>query len=967
MWIVNCILLVIGTVAAVCGISFYIRNKAASSHIRFYILAYGISSAVWCIFFGLIGFCDDFAVCNILRKLGDLGVIGFLITEAYLVTDVSGTSQKIARLFRGISVVTGIVDYLAFSQDNVDTFVREGVWTTWVPDPARALNRSIHSAYVVLTFLILFSFALLWLKNNKAKRLRRFLLLVFAANFNILFFSIPDTLLPAFGRSAIPTSGIGGAVCAIVMWYGATELGSFDIRTGNIKERLFDFIETGVIVLDVDRKVSMMNRYSGNCLKSLETPRDGLRDFFDLSEEEEEKAFRSSADEVYAERLWSRDRDRAYSVRLSAVKDNFREIFCYLCVFVDVTEEVDAVKKFEIASQAKSRFLAQMSHEIRTPINAVLGMNEMILRESEDEEILSYAGNIDSAGTTLLSLINSILDFSKIEDGKMEIVPVQYDTAGFINDLYQSIIQRADAKGLAFVMDVDGKLPCTLRGDDVRFSQVIMNLLTNAVKYTEKGSVTLSLKVSEKRGEKLAIAVSVKDTGIGIREEDRERLFESFERLDEVRNHSIEGTGLGISIVTNLLALMGSELRVDSIYGEGSVFSFEIEQQIIDDTPIGDYEKRLKESKVRRNKEDIIHAPGARILVVDDNDMNLKVAKNLLKLCGIKSEEAVSGEKTIEYMSRNTYDIVFLDHMMPGMDGIETLHRLTEAGLVPDETVMIALTANAVVGAREIYLNEGFADYLSKPIEIKNLVELLRKYLPGEAYQQPEGQEPGQADQTGPGTKDAGPAGPESQGADPTVSEAKVADQAGQEAQGDNQAGSELQEPGQTGQEESRVQKEGKASDDDTGIMDVSRKEAADVTEYLSEEEKEPDTSANKGTLDRESLQRGGIDADLGMSYCGGESEIYELMLTEFSAGCEDKAKALDAFLEQKDWHGYKIAVHGAKSNARMIGAVQVSEMAKALEDAAQSEEETYINENHDRFLVAYRRIAEIIREGLGI
>ena len=199
---------------------------------------------------------------------------------------------------------------------------------------------------------------------------------------------------------------------------------------------------------------------------------------------------------------------------------------------MDVTEEVEAVKRYEIASHAKSRFLAQMSHEIRTPINAVLGMNEMILRESGNEDILEYAGNIDSAGNTLLSLINSILDFSKIEDGKMEIVPVEYDTASFINDLYQSIIHRADEKGLSFVMDIDGTLPCALIGDNVRFSQVIMNLLTNAVKYTEKGSVTLSLKVSGRKDKKITIGVAVKDTGIGIREEDRERLFESFEWLD---------------------------------------------------------------------------------------------------------------------------------------------------------------------------------------------------------------------------------------------------------------------------------------------------------------------------------------------------------------------------------------------------------------------------------------------------
>ncbi len=394
----------------------------------------------------------------------------------------------------------------------------------------------------------------------------------------------------------------------------------------------------------------------------------------------------------------------------------------------------EAAKRAMEAGNAKTRFLAQMSHEIRTPINAVLGMNEMILRESDQADIVEYASNIDSAGKTLLSLINSILDFSKIEDGKMEIIPVKYDTASFINELYQSVARRADAKGLSFIMDVDENLPTAMIGDNVRFSQIVMNLLTNAVKYTKKGSVSLSLRLNGMQDNKAKIAVTVKDTGIGIKEEDRERLFESFERLDEVRNHNIEGTGLGLSIVTSLLGMMGSKLSVESVYGSGSTFSFVIEQEVADATPMGDYEKRIQESKAAHDKEDILYAPGSRVLIVDDNDMNLKVARNLLKICGIKPQEALSGKETIEKMKESTFDIVFLDHMMPEMDGIETLHKLQESHLIPEETVMIVLTANAVVGAKENYLKEGFADYLSKPIEIGNLVEILKQYLPQSAY-----------------------------------------------------------------------------------------------------------------------------------------------------------------------------------------------------------------------------------------
>ncbi|MBR6223938.1 MAG: response regulator [Lachnospiraceae bacterium] len=384
------------------------------------------------------------------------------------------------------------------------------------------------------------------------------------------------------------------------------------------------------------------------------------------------------------------------------------------------------------AGKAKSQFLAQMSHEIRTPINAVLGMNEMILRESDEDNVLEYSSNIQSAGRTLLSLINSILDFSKIEDGKMEIIPVKYEIAGFINNLVNSISERAKAKSLNFDVEIDEGLPSVLYGDDVRLTQIIMNLLTNAVKYTEKGTVTFIMQTRKKTDESIDIEVLVKDTGIGIKEEDMDRLFVSFERIEEKRNHNIEGTGLGMSIVTKLLEMMDSKLLVESRYGEGSCFSFTISQKIVDTSPVGDYRKRLKTHERRNDTGKKLVADKARILVVDDNSMNLKVFKNLIKLYDIIPDMAASGAEAIEYVKKKQYDMVFLDHMMPKMDGIETLQRMKEEELLPENTVVIALTANAVSGAREEYLTAGFNDYLSKPIEIPELEKQLMAYLPSE-------------------------------------------------------------------------------------------------------------------------------------------------------------------------------------------------------------------------------------------
>ena len=381
------------------------------------------------------------------------------------------------------------------------------------------------------------------------------------------------------------------------------------------------------------------------------------------------------------------------------------------------------------ASEAKSSFLSCMSHEIRTPINAVLGMNEMILRETEDERIREYSSNIQNAGRTLLYLINSILDFSKIEEGKMEIVPVQYDTSSVINNLVVSVMERAKTKNLEFITEIDEMLPAIMLGDDVRLSQVIMNLLTNAVKYTEKGYVRFIFRTEERFDREIRLYIAVEDTGIGIREEDMSRLFQSFERLDEVKNHSIEGTGLGMSIVVNLLKLMDSEIHVDSEYGKGSKFWFVISQKVVDDTPIGDYSKRLAASR-KKGMTKSLHASSAKVLVVDDNEMNLKVAKNLLGLLGICPEITDSGYGAIDMIKEKQYDLIFLDHMMPKMDGKETLGRMKTEGLLPGNTKVIALTANAVNGARKNYLEAGFDDYLSKPIEVKQLEEILIKWLP---------------------------------------------------------------------------------------------------------------------------------------------------------------------------------------------------------------------------------------------
>ncbi|WWZ59645.1 response regulator [Butyrivibrio fibrisolvens] len=393
------------------------------------------------------------------------------------------------------------------------------------------------------------------------------------------------------------------------------------------------------------------------------------------------------------------------------------------------------------ANEAKSLFLSTMSHDIRTPMNAIIGMNEMILRKSSDDETLMYSESIRTAGNTLLGIINDILDFSKIEAGKMEIIDVDYNFVSLLNDLVNMVQRRAEEKGLSFELDVDRNIPGIMHGDEIRIKQVITNILSNAVKYTKEGGIVFSVsgQKCEDNEDYVILHVSVKDTGIGIKKEDLDRLFVAFERIEEKRNRNIEGTGLGMAIAQSFLEMMDSKLQVESEYGKGSVFSFDLKQKVVKWEPIGDFDTAFKRFLSERKKYRVqFVAPKAKMLVVDDTEVNLKVFCSLLSETRMQIETADSGDACIALFKRIRYDVIFLDHMMPDKDGIETLKEMKALLDTPNkDTPVICLTANAVSGMREMYINAGFDDYLTKPIDTGRLESMLLRYLPPELVEKP--------------------------------------------------------------------------------------------------------------------------------------------------------------------------------------------------------------------------------------
>lgn len=501
----------------------------------------------------------------------------------------------------------------------------------------------------------------------------------------------------------------------------------FDI-TITAHEDIIKTMDEAVLIVDVDGGFVEANDKAKELFQSLGRFRKG------------EQVCRENLKDVFAENNYFEyvTCNHTFEVHANSIWNN-RVLVGYSIVFVDMTQSKNQIEQMKLlkanaekANRAKSEFLARVSHEIRTPINAVIGMNEMVLRESSEENVKKYSMDIKTSAHALLGIINDILDFSKIESGKMEIVPTEYELNSMLNDLYNMFSLRAREKGLHFEVNIDPNLPSKLYGDDIRIRQVLINLLTNAVKYTRKGTVTFEV-TAERDGEDEILHFVVRDTGVGIKQEDIPKLFSAFERIDEEKNRDIEGTGLGMNISLQLLKLMNTDLRVESVYGEGSRFFFALRQRIVDAEPIGNFQERARQAAREHTYRASFTSPEGEILLVDDNRVNRRVFCGLLKQTKVQITDVGSGRECLDHIRQKHYDLIFLDHMMPEMDGIETMRHMKEMedNLCKD-TPVIMLTANAIMGAKEQYLAAGFDDFLAKPIDQVKLERLMMHWMPQE-------------------------------------------------------------------------------------------------------------------------------------------------------------------------------------------------------------------------------------------
>lgn len=700
------------------------KEKLKMNDILFALVCIG--SSIWSFCFGFVWVQESHLIAYYWRCAGMVGTFMYMICAILVIARWCGHNLWWVKIIE-IFPFSAIILYPFLMQKGNTIYHKSAIGMTYLFTPS--IWNTLYDIYCVGCAVGLFVMSGYMVKKGERKWERiTGIRLVFCEGV-IVAGMLLDTIMPMFGVSAFPGSTLSQFFGVLLVYRVYLFVNKNQVKLENVSEFVYYSVKLPLLIYDDNKHLKIANKSAIDFLKlsSYGYENVTLSELFEINEKKLRYGGYSNKLDVKC-----KANDAHCRLDINRIGDEYGETMGYIIIIDDLTDKIRTIEELEAAkrsadnaNKAKSVFLAQMSHEIRTPLNTVLGMNEMISRETVSEQIQSYSSYIKDAGKTLLGIINDILDLSKLDAGKTNIITEDYNLKFVVNDIINLVSLKIKEKGLRFKLDMSKDIPMFLHGDALRIKQIIINIMNNAVKYTQKGSVTLSVEWDKIDSENIMLIFKVKDTGRGIKKEDIDIIFSPFERADEQENHMIEGNGLGLSITRKLVNLMNGKISVSSVFGEGSVFEVQLPQSIV-------CSKNMDADALSKTEGEKYHikAPNAQVLVVDDVETNRIVVKELLRVTHINVELAESGEQCLELMRQKKYDIVFLDHMMPGMDGIETLKQIKKMDTsLNKDTPIIVMTANAVTGAKRMYLAEGFDDYISKPLGYVELESIIKKYI----------------------------------------------------------------------------------------------------------------------------------------------------------------------------------------------------------------------------------------------
>ena len=692
------------------------------------------SSSIWCYGFGLVFLTTNTTIAYWGRTLGMIGVFAYLILAQVLV----GILVKIPKIayicFCSLAALGVFIYFPVVSPSNTLYYMGEwGMTYTFMP----GIVNNIYTTYSVI-FAINMTVSIYYMIKCAENRRSRVTGYKMGVTLFIVFCGmILDTILPMFGFGAIPGSSISQFMGLLVIYYAIVDFNKTRITTMNMSQYIYESVLEPVMVFTPEGKLRLTNKAADEIfIETFENTKNGadidITDIFSLEEDYLSYDGKHRTDDTR-----SVIGNIPLQIETSRIEDRFGDTIGFILTIKDMTNINEIMNSLKEAKQlaetnnlAKSAFLANMSHEIRTPLNAIVGFSELLVKSDIPSKEKEQVEDIRSSSYNLLAIINDVLDISKIESGKMELNETEYKVSDVIRDAYLITEASANKKGIDFSMEIEEAMPDKLYGDPVRIRGILVNVLSNAVKYTPKGSVKLTGDVISSDGEIAVLQFKVIDTGIGIKIEDKNKLFETFRRVDSTKNAGIEGTGLGLAIVRGFLDLMGGDVEVESEYGKGSIFTVTFPQKIIENNPVGRISiksnTKATESAIGKDK-----FSGVKVLAVDDNKVNLKVISKVLKEYEMDVTTADSGIDAIEICTSEEFDVILMDQMMPVMDGIEAMKKIRALGsqYSSERCKIIALTANAITGVREELLSEGFDEYLSKPINFPKMEQMFKEIL----------------------------------------------------------------------------------------------------------------------------------------------------------------------------------------------------------------------------------------------